>query len=260
MGRLAENAIRASLLLALCVFACLLGMLVQVKDLDAGKEDSRVPTPSEEAKEQARRERMVLTQIEARGVTDQAVLAAMRAVPRHRFVPSTVRDHAYSDGPLPIGDGQTISQPYVVAIMSASIHPQRKMRVLEIGTGSGYQAAVLANCVGEVYTIETIPELGCKAETLLKELRYRNVHVRIGDGFDGWPEHAPFDAIVVTAAAGRVPQPLMDQLRVGGRLVAPIGAGIQDLVVIMKTERGSVKEVVAPVRFVPMTGKAEKQR
>jgi protein-L-isoaspartate(D-aspartate) O-methyltransferase len=209
-----------------------------------------------EAVDRARRLRMVETQIAGRGVTDPAVLEAMRSVPRHRFVPDSLRTQAYSDGPLPIGDGQTISQPYVVAVMTAAIRPQKNMRVLEVGTGSGYQAAVLASCVAEVDSIEVIPALGRRAESLLKELGYRNVHVRVGDGFDGWPERGPFDAVVLTAAPERVPQPLLDQLRVGGRLVAPVGRGLQNLVVMTKTERGTVTEVIDAVLFVPMTGKA----
>jgi protein-L-isoaspartate(D-aspartate) O-methyltransferase len=211
---------------------------------------------ADEAIHRARRLRMVETQIVARGVTDPAVLAAMRAVPRHRFVPEAMRPMAYDDGPLPIGKGQTISQPYVVAVMTAAIRPKKSMRVLEVGTGSGYQAAVLAACVAEVDTIEVIPALGRRAESLLKELGSKNVHVRIGDGFDGWPERGPFDAILLTAAPERVPQPLLDQLRVGGRLVAPVGRDLQDLVVMTKTERGIVSEVIDAVQFVPMTGKA----
>ena len=209
-----------------------------------------------EAAYRALRHRMVATQIERRGVTDPAVLAAMRAVPRHRFVPEALRLAAYDDGPLPIGDGQTISQPLVVAIMTAAVRPKPGMKVLEVGTGSGYQAAVLASCVSEVDSIEVIPGLGRRAEALLSQLGYRNVHVRIGDGFDGWPERAPFDAIMLTAAPERVPKPLLDQLRVGGRLVAPVGRDVQNLVVITKTERGVVTEVIEAVRFVPMTGKA----
>lgn len=206
--------------------------------------------------DRARRLRMVETQIAARGVTDPAVLAAMRRVPRHRFVPKALRSLAYGDAPLPIGDSQTISQPYVVAVMTAAIRPRKGMRVLEVGTGSGYQAAVLAACVAEVDSVEVIPALGRHAGALLKELGYRNVHVRIGDGFDGWPERGPFDAVVLTAAPERVPQPLLDQLKVGGRLVVPLGRGVQDLVVITKTQRGLVTEVIDIVQFVPMTGKA----
>src|SRR3954454_9288991 len=190
----------------------------------------------------ARRLGMVETQIAARGITDPAVLAAMRSVPRHRFIPEALRPRAYDDTPLPIGEGQTISQPYVVAVMTAAIRPRKDMRVLEVGTGSGYQAAVLAACVAEVDSVEVIPALGRRAGSLLKELGYRNIHVRLGDGFDGWPERGPFDAVVLTAAPERVPQPLLDQLRMGGRLVAPVGRGLQDLVVITKTERGLVTE------------------
>jgi protein-L-isoaspartate(D-aspartate) O-methyltransferase len=163
---------------------------------------------------------------------------------------------AYDDGPLPIGAGQTISQPQVVAIMTAAIRPKPGMKVLEVGTGSGYQAAVLASCVGEVYSVEVVPALGRRAEALLNRLGYRNVHVRVGDGFDGWPAHAPYDAVVLTAAPERVPPPLLDQLRVGGRLVAPVGRENQDLLLITRTERGTVTEVIDAVRFVPMTGKA----
>ncbi len=211
---------------------------------------------ADEAVHCRRRLRMVEAQIAARGVNDPAVLAAMRAVPRHRFVPEALRPRAYDDGPLPIGVGQTISQPYVVAVMTAAIRPRKGMRVLEVGTGSGYQAAVLAACGAEVDTIEVIPALGRRAGALLKELGYGSVHVRVGDGFDGWPERGPFDAVVLTAAPERVPQPLLDQLRVGGRLIAPVGRDLQDLVVITKTDRGLESEVIDAVRFVPMTGKA----
>jgi protein-L-isoaspartate(D-aspartate) O-methyltransferase len=211
---------------------------------------------SDEAVAKGRRHRMVETQIAARGVSDPAVLAAMRAVPRHRFVPKGYQALAYDDTALPIGEDQTISQPYVVAVMTAAIRPKKDMKVLEIGTGSGYQAAVLAECVGEVDTIEVVPVLGRRAESLLKELNVKNLHMRIGDGYDGWSERGPFDAIVLTAAPERVPQPLLDQLRVGGRLVAPVGRGSQDLVLITKTERGLVTEVLDAVQFVPMTGKA----
>ncbi|MEE8412747.1 MAG: protein-L-isoaspartate(D-aspartate) O-methyltransferase [Acidobacteriota bacterium] len=205
----------------------------------------------------ARREEMVTTQIEARGIDHSCVLDAMRRVPRERFVPAPLEHDAYRDGPLSIGRGQTISQPYIVALMTALIEPQPTMRVLEIGTGSGYQAAVLAECVADVYTIEIIPELGRQAAERLESLSYTNIHPRVGDGYDGWPEEAPFDGIVVTAAPSEIPQPLLDQLAVGGRLVIPVGLGSQDLVVVTRTEEGYVKRVETPVRFVPMTGKAE---
>jgi protein-L-isoaspartate(D-aspartate) O-methyltransferase len=213
-----------------------------------------------EETQSAQREEMVQSQIEARGIKDRSVLAAMRKVPRHRFVPPSLRGRAYTDGPLPIGEGQTISQPYVVAWMTELVEPRKGMRVLEIGTGSGYQAAVLSECVGEVDTIEVVPSLGRGAEGLLDELGYRNVRVRIGDGYEGWPERAPFDAILLTAAPPKeVPKPLLDQLKVGGRLVAPVGRHEQNLVRITKTRDGLKREVLAPVRFVPMTGKAQER-
>jgi protein-L-isoaspartate(D-aspartate) O-methyltransferase len=217
--------------------------------------------PDSEQTQQARRLEMVKTQIEGRGVKDKAVLTALRNIPRHRFVPALWRGRAYADGPLPIGDGQTISQPYIVGSMTELIEPTKKMRVLEIGTGSGYQAAVLAECVGEVDTIEVVPNLGEKARSLLGELGYRNIQVRIGDGYAGWPERAPYDAIILTAAPPKdVPRPLLEQLRPGGRLVAPIGREAQNLVRITRTPTGYAREVLAPVRFVPMTGKAQNDR
>jgi protein-L-isoaspartate(D-aspartate) O-methyltransferase len=210
---------------------------------------------------QARRQEMVEQQLRRRGIRNPAVLAAMGKVPRHRFVPAMMRGLAYTDGPLPIGQGQTISQPYIVALMTELIDPGKTMRVLEIGTGSGYQAAVLAECTGEVHTIEVVPELGRDAAKLLRELGYRNVQARIGDGYEGWPDRAPFDAILLTAAPpDRIPQPLLDQLKVGGRLVAPVGRDVQDLVRVTRTEKGFDRQVIAPVRFVPMTGKAQRDR
>jgi protein-L-isoaspartate(D-aspartate) O-methyltransferase len=207
---------------------------------------------------ETRRAQMVVTQIEARGIDQPCVLDAMRRVPRERFVPAPLENDAYRDGPLSIGRGQTISQPYIVALMTALIEPRKEMRVLEIGTGSGYQAAVLAECVADVFTIEIIPELGRQAAERLDALSYTNVHPRIGDGYDGWPDEAPFDGIVVTAAPSQIPEPLLDQLAVGGRLVIPVGRGSQDLVVVTRTEQGLEQRVETPVRFVPMTGKAER--
>jgi protein-L-isoaspartate(D-aspartate) O-methyltransferase len=204
-------------------------------------------------------EAMVAQQIEARGVKQPEVLDAMRRVPRDRFVPPDMRQHAYTDSPLPIGEGQTISQPYIVAVMTELLAPRSDMKVLEVGTGSGYQAAVLAEIVKDVYTIEILPGLARRAAGILAELGYENVHARIGDGYDGWPEHAPFDAIIVTAAPPSIPQPLLDQLAVGGRLVIPVGEGYQELEVVTRTPDGFERRKVLPVRFVPMTGKAEEQ-
>jgi protein-L-isoaspartate(D-aspartate) O-methyltransferase len=217
--------------------------------------------PASEEIQLARRIEMVASQIEGRGVKHKGVLAALRKVPRHRFVPALWQGEAYADGPLPIGDGQTISQPYIVALMTELIEPTTKMRVLEIGTGSGYQAAVLAECVGEVDTIEVVPALGARARRLLRELGYQKIQVRVGDGYEGWPERAPYDAILLTAAPPNdVPRPLLEQLRPGGRLVAPVGRGDQNLVRITKAPTGFQREVLAAVRFVPMTGKAQKDR
>lgn len=199
---------------------------------------------------------MVKTQIEARGVRDPLVLRAMRRVPRHRFVPEAEVADAYADTPLPIGHGQTISQPYIVARMTELIRPSPAFRVLEIGTGSGYQAAVLADIVSHVYTVEIVAPL---AEAALRRLRlagYENVTGSIGDGYFGWKEQAPYDAIVVTAAVPRIPPPLIDQLKEGGRLVLPIGppSGPQHLTLVEKNRGGVSSRKVLPVRFVPFTG------
>jgi len=222
---------------------------------DSGASNGASPAEDPNAR---RRAEMVAAQIESRGIRDPRVLEAMRGVPRRRFIPDGLRREAYRDGPLPIGSGQTISQPYIVALMTELIRPRPEMKVLEIGTGSGYQAAILAECVGQVYSIEILPDLGRQAAGLLEQMGYDNVHVRIGDGFDGWPEEAPFDAIVVTAAPAQIPEPLLDQLAVGGRLVIPVGRGAQELVLVTRTEEGLKRETVTPVRFVPMTGKAQK--
>jgi protein-L-isoaspartate(D-aspartate) O-methyltransferase len=218
---------------------------------------SAEPAPAGADAFEAQRKRMVTEQIEARGITDPAVLAAMRKVARHRFVPDAHRASAYEDHPLPIGLDQTISQPYIVALMTELARPRAGMKVLEVGTGSGYQAAVLAEIVGTVHTIEIVPELGRRATATLRELGYRNVRVYIGDGFDGRPQDAPFDAIVVTAAPETIPPPLLEQLAPGGRLVIPVGSADQELVVVTKSREGFQRESVIPVRFVPMTGKAE---
>lgn len=198
------------------------------------------------------RDAMVRTQIEARGVTDPRVLAALRRVPRERFVPPASQASAYGDSPLPIGHAQTISQPYIVAAMSEAAAIEPDDVVLEIGTGSGYQTAVLAELARTVYSIELIPELAKQGAAVLQALGYANVHVRQGDGYAGWPEHAPYDAIIVTAAPPEVPQALRDQLRVGGRLVVPVGTAWQELVVIERTPDGFRERTLFPVRFVPM--------
>lgn len=192
-----------------------------------------------------------------RGSFAPAVMDAMGKVPRHRFVPATLVHRAYDNSPLPIGRGQTISQPYIVALSTDLVEPKRTDVVLEVGTGSGYQAAVLAELVETVYTIEIVEPLGRDAERKLAAAGYRNVVVKIGDGYAGWPEHAPFDAIVVTAGAPHVPEPLVAQLKPGGRMVIPVDAGVfgQDLLLIRKAPDGSVsRQVVLPVRFVPLTG------
>lgn len=200
----------------------------------------------------ARRLQMVTDQIAARGVGDERVLAAMRDVPRHLFVPPAMRSQAYEDHPLPIGHGQTISQPYIVAYMTEVLRLKPTSRVLEVGTGSGYQAAVLGKVAGQVYTVEILAPLAESASKTLASLGYTNVHVRVGDGFAGWPEHAPFDAIMVTAAPEEVPPPLIEQLAVGGRLVVPVGRVVQQLTLIEKTPKGLVTERKMPVRFVPL--------
>jgi len=214
----------------------------------------------QEGKTMYERERlaMVAEQIVARGVQDTAVLAAMRKVPREEFVPELWRSRAYDDGPLPIGKGQTISQPYIVAVMTELARPASQHRVLEIGTGSGYQAAVLAEIVAQVYTIEIVKELADEAAARLKRLGYSNITVRHGDGYRGWPEEAPFDSILITAAVPHPPAPLLEQLKEGGRLVFPQGDpdGYQELVVIEKKNGAFRREVIFPVRFVPMTGEA----
>jgi len=207
------------------------------------------------------RAQMVKSQIQARGVRDRLVVEAMRKVPRHLFVPAHLTQMAYLDFPLPIGEGQTISQPYIVAFMTESLQLKGGEKVLEIGTGSGYQAAVLAEIVQAVYTIEIIPSLGNQAEALLKKMGYENIQVKIGDGYRGWQEYAPYDAIIVTAAPKFIPQPLVDQLRTGGRMIIPVGESYQELILITRQEDGTVrKKSLLPVRFVPMTGEAQGEK
>lgn len=202
---------------------------------------------------------MVERQIAARGVKDARVLAAMRRVPRHLFVSPAEVAHAYEDRPLPIASGQTISQPYIVAFMTEQLQLTGREKVLEIGTGSGYQTAVLSALAAEVYSIEIRPELAASAESLLGRLGIGNVHVRAADGYHGWAEAAPFDAILVTAAPERIPPPLLDQLAAGGRMVIPVGGFYQELKVIERTRQGLSERSVLPVRFVPFQGEAEKQ-
>ena len=203
---------------------------------------------------------MVSTQITARGITSPLVVKAMSDVPRHLFVPEAQRAKAYEDRPLPVGEQQTISQPYIVALMTELARVEPGQKILEIGTGSGYQAAVLAQIGARVHTIEIIPSLAHRARQTLESLGYRNIEYRVGDGYRGWPEAAPFDAIVVTAAPDHVPQPLVDQLAVGGRLVIPVGASLQALMVITRTGEGTRSEQTIPVLFVPMKGEAERGR
>jgi protein-L-isoaspartate(D-aspartate) O-methyltransferase len=248
---------KAHLILALIPFL-LLGICcrqsnehVETKSLNETKQEW-------ERRYAERREAMVRDQIIPRGVKDERVLEAMRTIHRHRFVPTSLINQAYEDTPLPIGHGQTISQPYIVALMSELLQLKGDEKVLEIGTGTGYQAAILSKLAKEVYTIEIITLLARRAEKLLREeLGITNVWVMNGDGYNGWPEQAPFDAIIVTAAPDHIPQPLIEQLVVGGRMVIPVGDRFQELQLITKTESGIEKESIIPVRFVPMTGKAQ---
>jgi protein-L-isoaspartate(D-aspartate) O-methyltransferase len=201
------------------------------------------------------REKMVSLQIEARGVKDKSVLEVLRKVERHRFVVQELQPFAYEDRPLPIGEGQTISQPYIVALMTELLQLKGKEKVLEIGTGSGYQAAILAELAQEVYTIEILPKLAARAEKLLLELGYKNIKVRQGDGFLGWPEFAPFDGIIVTCAPEEIPQALIEQLAQGGRMVIPVGAHYQELKLLVKVKGKIEQKGIIPVRFVPMLRK-----
>ena len=206
------------------------------------------------------RQRMVQEQLVPRGIKDGRVLAAMAKVPREEFVPPESRAASYEDGPLPIGYDQTISQPYIVAFMTEQLRLKPGDRVLEIGTGSGYQAAILAELVSEIYSIEIVEPLAKNAEATLQRLGYKNVHVKIGDGYKGWPEAAPFDAIIVTCAPDKVPQPLVDQLKDSGRMVIPVGERFAQQLYLLEKKNGQLKEsITLPVRFVPMLREAEKK-
>jgi protein-L-isoaspartate(D-aspartate) O-methyltransferase len=234
-----------------------MGTLVAILFLTGGCADAtRRGTAAAPFDFAAARERMVREQLAARGIADPRVLATMRRVPRHEFVPAALRDRACDDEPLPIGHRATISQPYVVALMTELARLRPDARVLEIGTGSGYQAAILAELAREVYTIEIVEALGRQAQATLARLGYGRVQVRIGDGRAGWPSAAPFDAIIVTAAPATVPPPLLDQLAPDGRLVSPVGERDQRLEVHHRTSGGIEVERVAPVAFVPMAGAA----
>ena len=229
----------------------------QVGGTDTGNARSAADS-TESPETRAARERMVQEQIIARGIHDPRVLEALRKVPRHRFVPPAMQPSAYEDTALPIGLGQTISQPYVVAFMTEALELKPQDRVLDIGTGSGYQAAILSLLAREVYSIEIIEQLGKEAEARLKLMGYAKVRVRMGDGYLGWPEVAPFDAIIVTAAPPDVPPALVAQLRVGGRMVIPVGRYEQDLLRIRRTPKSLERESLLPVRFVPMVPESER--
>jgi protein-L-isoaspartate(D-aspartate) O-methyltransferase len=231
--------------LALSAFVCVVRLL-SLPSTAAYAEDS------EGLRYAKARESMVVNQIEARGVKDKRVLAAMRKVERHKFIPKPLRPLAYDDRPLPIGEGQTISQPYIVALMTELLELKGDEKVLEIGTGTGYQAAILAELCAHVYTIEILEPLATRAQALLEGLGYENITVKCGDGFLGWEEFAPFDAIIVTCAPAEVPQPLIEQLEDRGRLVIPVGTFFQELKLIEKKEGAVIAEDVIPVRFVPM--------
>jgi protein-L-isoaspartate(D-aspartate) O-methyltransferase len=218
----------------------------------------KAPQPSDFA---AQRQQMVQRQLMARGISEQRVLDAMAKVSREEFVAPESRAASYEDGPLPIGYGQTISQPYVVAFMTEQLRPKPSDRVLEVGTGSGYQAAILAELVSEVYSIEIVQPLAKNAEATLQRLGYKNVHVKTGDGYKGWPEEGPFDAIIVTCAPDKVPQPLVDQLKDGGHMVIPVGNTFAQQLYLLEKKNGQLKEsATLPVRFVPMTSEPKEQK
>lgn len=243
-------------IIVVCSLLILASMIMQ-RLVKAG-----TPPPPSDAAWKSLRNRMVEEQLLAAGrdIRDPRVLEAMRTVPRHEFVPEDVRMRAYDDGPLPIGYGQTISQPFIVAYMTWQIAPQPGLKILEIGTGSGYQAAILAHLGAQVYTIEIVPELAERARTDLDRLGYKNIMVKAGDGYRGWAEHAPFDRIIVTCAPTHVPQPLIEQLKEGGRMIIPVGEAYEELHVLEKRQGKVEEQAVMAVRFVPMTGEALEKR
>lgn len=202
-----------------------------------------------------KRENMVQNQLRARGVKDRKVLDVMRKIPRHEFVPENMKSYAYQDEPLPIGEGQTISQPYIVAYMTEVLNLKGDEKVLEIGTGSGYQAAILAELVKEVFTVEVVSPLSVKAQKVLKKLGYNNIYFKIGDGTLGWEENAPYDAVMVTAAPAKVPKALQEQLEIPGRMVIPVGSTFQELVLVKREMKKFKKRKLLPVRFVPLISK-----
>jgi len=241
------------------LYACFVFVVAMSLMVSTCKSESRSNPVPEKKQDIYYKDRMdmVSRQIERRGVTDTLVLHAMRSVPRHKFVSKSQEPRAYDDNPLSIGHQQTISQPYIVALMTGLLKLEGGERILEIGTGSGYQAAVLAEICDSVYTIEIICPLAERAERILKDLKYDNIKVICGDGYRGYEDAAPFDCVIVTAAPTKVPQPLLDQLKVGGRLVIPVGEYYQYLKVFVKTESGIEEQTDIPVRFVPMTGEVE---
>lgn len=235
--------------------ACSIAAMIPAASIVAACGASGTETSNVQEEWTQARADMVRSQLRGRDITDPRVLEAMGRVERHRFVPEAARRNAYDDTPLPIGSGQTISQPYIVAFMTQALDVRPEHRVLEIGTGSGYQAAILAEIVKELYTIEIVPELGERARTTLEQLGYTNVRVKIGNGYLGWPEHAPYDRIIVTAAPDEIPPALVDQLRTGGLMAVPVGVGDQELRILRRTESGLETLDTLPVRFVPMVGK-----
>ncbi len=240
---------RSGIPVTLVLSICLSGV-IEVKVVNAHEGD----------KYEKKRHKMVEKQIMSRNVRDPLVLKAMKKVKRHRYVPKSYQPYSYNDEPLPIGYGQTISQPYIVAYMTEALQLKGYEKVLEVGTGSGYQAAILAEIAKKVYTIEIVEPLCEEAESRLVAEGYQNVHCQCGDGYQGWPEEAPFDAVIVTAAPPEIPEPLIKQLKNGGRMILPVGEGFQELVLVTKKAGKIYKQSLIPVRFVPMTGQAQEKK